>query len=56
MSEQLEVKVCGFDRKLMMSELVKDLERYCMNNNNAYLFGTREMWNKYNEVYNYAFD
>lgn len=25
-SEQLEEKICGFDRKLIVAELVKDLE------------------------------
>lgn len=27
----------GFDRKLIVAEFVKDLERHCMNNKNAYI-------------------
>lgn len=55
-SKQLEVKICGFDRKLLVAELVKDLERYCMNDKNAYVFSTGEIRNEHKEVYKSAFD
>lgn len=39
-----------------MAESVKDLERHCMNNKNAYIFGIGEIGNEHKEMYNSAFD
>lgn len=51
-----EVNIFGFDRKLIVAEFVKDLERHCMNNKNAYIFDVSEIRNEHKEVYNSAFD
>lgn len=52
-----EVNIFSFDRKLIVAEYVKDLERHCMNNKNAYIFGIDfEIGNEHKEMYNSAFD
>lgn len=52
-----EVNIFSFDRKLIVAEFVKDLERHCMNNKNAYIFGIYfEIGNEHKGMYNSAFD
>jgi len=51
-----EVNILGFERKWIVAEFVKNLERHCMNNKEAYIFGADEIRYEHKEEYNSAFD